>query len=132
MQTSRRQVVESKPAVRRLTCNFAIDTPPPTSAFHLPRQLEEEAVVEGLLHVTVLQAGSCWERYGDLEDMSRTAPAPMSLASALTKSSSTGTNNQLVNEAVCLASPPDNPTEEQRRVATIMRQGLRAADEEVR
>lgn len=104
--------------------------PSDTPAIHIARQFEQEVVVEGLLHITAVQAGSCLERYGDLDSFTRSAPAPSPLASALTESGSG--SSQLFNEAVCLAMPPDNPAGEQHRVNSIMRQVPRSISSEAR
>jgi hypothetical protein len=75
------------------------------------KRLQEEIVVEGLLHVTPVQAGSCmWEGFDSLADQlssSGLEGAP-SLRSALNGSD----GNKTLTEAICLATPVDAPEEQ--------------------
>jgi len=90
------------------------------------KHFQEEIVVEGLLHVTPVQAGSCmWERFGSLDQLSSSGleGAP-SLRSALNESD----GNQTLTEAICLATPVDAP-EEQSPGLSVFRQITNAAND---
>lgn len=71
---------------------------------HLPAG----ALHAGLLHVTAVQAGNCLERFSDIENL--TAPPLQPLSTAL-QDTTNSNSSKVVSEAVCLATPPDNPTE---------------------
>lgn len=119
---------------RMVKCKYTllITAPSYESAFaRIAQRLEDEVVVEGTLHVTTVQAGSCMDRYGNMQNMQkRTAPPLASLANALVQDSSVG-DSQLLQEAVCLATPPDNPSENQRGAGYVMRQ-VRSAQADIR
>jgi hypothetical protein len=68
--------------------------------------------------VTAFQAGSCLERYGDIESFS--APSLQPLSSALNRADSAN-SSRVVNEAICLATPPDNPTADTENQRVIIR-----------
>lgn len=72
----------------------------------------------GLLHVTAFQAGSCLERFGDIESLS--APPLQPLSSALDRATSAN-SSRVVNEAICLATPPDNPTADTENQRVVIR-----------
>lgn len=93
-----------------------VHTPDLSSA--LRQGLQEEVVVEGLLHVTAFQAGSCLERFGDIESLS--APPLQPLSSALDRAASAN-SSRVVNEAICLATPPDNPTADTENQRVVIR-----------
>jgi hypothetical protein len=68
--------------------------------------------------VTAFQAGSCLERYGDIESFS--APSLQPLSSALNRADSAN-SSRVVNEAICLATPPDNPTADTENQRVVVR-----------
>jgi hypothetical protein len=72
----------------------------------------------GLLHVTAFQAGSCLERFGDIDSL--TAPPLQPLSSALDRAASAN-SNRVVSEAICLATPPDNPTADTENQRVVVR-----------
>ncbi|KAF8069682.1 rgt-1 [Scenedesmus sp. PABB004] len=96
---------------------------------HLPdlplieRQLEEQVVIEGLFHVTAVQAGSCMERFGG--DLRELAPAAPALAAADARGARQ--RDLLVDEAVCLATPSESPSDQpSRRPAGLVEHAARA------
>eukprot|EP00877_Chromochloris_zofingiensis_P012193 jgi/Chrzof1/7227/Cz02g15140.t1 len=80
---------------------------PMIAAFDTARHsLEEEMVLEGTLHVTSVQAVSCMERFGALDDI-QAPPVEAdvdNVEQALIQSSS----DRVVSEAICLATPMES------------------------
>jgi hypothetical protein len=83
-------------------------------------------LLAGVFHVSAAQASACMERFGDLGTVSAPSPAAVSAAaplkprlqdvlaaeaSAWWQQHTAGASSQEVEEAFCLATPPDNPTE---------------------
>eukprot|EP00775_Hariotina_reticulata_P009881 gene9881-10039_t len=90
------------------------------------RRFQEEIVVEGLLHVTPVQAGSClWERFGSLDQ--QLSPFGLEGAPSLRSALNDNDGNQTLTEAICLATLVDVP-EEQAQGLPILRQSGNATD----
>eukprot|EP00775_Hariotina_reticulata_P009879 gene9879-10037_t len=89
----------------------------------LLKHFQEEIVVEGLLHVTPVQAGSClWERFGSLDQ--QLSPFGLEGAPSLRSALNDSDGNQTLTEAICLATPADAPEEQ----SSILRQSTSFAN----
>jgi len=108
---------------------FEADSPGPTGS--QPDKTTGCLCHAGVLHVSAAQAGSCMQRFEDFDAL--TAPALPSTADTVLASAQDGTSQnplafgpskdhnpaqtangvseRVLNEAFCLATPPDNPAE---------------------
>ncbi len=73
----------------------------------LQHQLEEELVLEGALHVSAVQAGSCMQRFGSALDSFEAPELSANTAGPAQRSLAWEADSHVEEEAVCLATPCD-------------------------